>query len=155
MYRYRFVEIICVLLALWFIVLSVSGKKELNMTASEIMEIVCKDEISGLVSRDREFIRENLGFDPDVFSSFSYYSSDDVMNVNEVFIAVLDINGSGTAAVEAMEAYRLGRLNLFNGYAPEQAALIENRKHLFEGNVIIYIISENADEILSAFMKLF
>ena len=154
MNKYRFVEILCVIFAVLFIAGSLRGDATLDMTAYEITENICSQLCTELSAGDRDSVRERLGFDPDSFSSFSYYSSDDIMNVREIFIGVSPENTDSTVS-EAIRKYLDEKHKLFEGYAPEEAALLKNARIEEKGNVIIFIVAENADEIYSAFLELF
>lgn len=154
MNKYRIVELLCVVFAVIFIVNSVSGEKTTSMTASEITESILSDEFSSYIERDREYVREKYGFDPEIFTSFSCYSSDDIMNVNEFFVGVAEDKVDASVS-ETIEAYRSEKHTLFDDYAPEEAALLDAARLEIKGNVIIFCVSENADEIYSAFTSLF
>lgn len=153
MKKYIFVEAICIVLTLLFVVSSVSKEKITTKTADEItgeiISLFCDDTLE---NRDSLFIKESFGIDTDIFSSVSYYSSDDVMNVSEIFVGVLKDNNQDSME-ELFIDYQTDKYNLFNGYAPEQAAWLSSFVYDEASGAVIFIVAENADEIYSAFLS--
>lgn len=151
MTKYRITEILCVVLAVVFIAFSVDTEKNTEKTAEQLVQPLIKlMEDNTLLSRDSAFIRERLKLDTEAFSSFSYYSSDDVMNVNELLIIVFE-NSVPEGISDGLSDYALDRYNLYNGYAPEAAQYLKDRVISVEGNAVIFCVGKNSSEILSAF----
>ncbi len=153
MKKYFITEIICIVLTGIFILSSVSAKKTTNKTAEEITDeltVLFGDE--SLVARDSGFIRETFGIDTSAFLSVSYYSSDDIMNVNEIFVGVTDAPLSAEVR-SAFISYAEDKHSLFDGYAPEQAAYLD--AYVLEENsgAVIFLVSEKADLIKTGFMS--
>lgn len=150
MTKYRVIEIVCVILTVFFIFSSVKKEELTSFTASEIAESVIGEMNNNtLVSRENEFIRDNLGVDIGLFSSVSYYSSDDVMDVSELFIGVL--TAEEDAVYESLRGYAQDRYNLFNGYAQKEAALLDSYILETVSGVVIFCVSENEDAVFDAF----
>ncbi len=153
MKKYIFVEAICIVLTLLFVISSLGSEKSTLKSAKEITDainIYSFDET--LKERDGLFIKDAFGIDLAQFSSYSYYSSDDVMNVTEVFVGVF--NDSSTDGIkELFEDYQAQKYNLFNGYAPEQAAWLDAFIYDEISGTVIIIVAENADEIYSAILN--
>lgn len=152
MNKYRIVEFVCVILSLVFVFSSVKTETQTTKTAEELTEILISEMNSdSLLLREREFIRDRFGIDLSLFSSVIYYSSDDVMEVSELFIGVL--NGEESSVSDAFSKYVTDRFNLFNGYAPEQTVLLDDYILDISSGVLIFCVSENADAVLSAFNR--
>ncbi len=150
MKKYIFVEILCIILTLVFVINSITPEKATHKTAKEITdEIAASAYDSTLKERDGLFIKEAFGFDLTEFLSYSYYSSDDIMNVTEVFVGI--VNGSFDEKIKAaFEKYQSEKYNLFNGYAPEQAALLDSFIYDEVSGAVVFIVAENAEDIYSA-----
>ena len=153
MKKYIIIEAICIALTLLFVISSVGFDRITTKSAEDIA-----NENIGLLSdktsekRDVLFIREKLDIDTELFSSVSYYSSDDIMNVNEIFVGVLKEKNSD-AVKEAFEKYQSDKYKLFNGYAAEQAAILNSYVYDEVSGAVIFIVAENADEIHSVFLN--
>lgn len=154
MSKYRITELLCVVFAILFIVNSIKGEKPTSKTAEELVgELIASVDDEALIKRENEFIREKFSFDLSVFSSISYYSSDDIMNVNEIFVGVFEDEADASVKT-VIEEYANDKFTLFNGYAPEASSLLENAKIEIKSNTVFFCVSENADEIYSAFVAL-
>lgn len=147
MMKYRIAEIVCVCLAVLFIAVSFPKEAKTEKTASDLSsDILPMMEDDALIERDSAFVREKFGIDTSLYSSFAYYSSDDVMNVNELFIAVFGEKVPDGFS-DGFVSYSEDRFNLYNGYAPEQARFLENCVILSAGNVFLFCVGENSSEI--------
>lgn len=150
MTKYRVIEIVCVILTVIFIFSSVSKEERTSFTADEISEAVITEmNNDALIKRENEFIRDTFGIEPDLFSSVSYYSSDDVMDVSELLIGVL--TAEEEAVYDSLRGYAQDRYNLFNGYAQKEAALLDSYILETVSGVVIFCVSENEDAVFDAF----
>lgn len=149
MTKFRIAEIVCVCLAVAFIIASLPREVRTEKAAADIVtEILPMMRDDTLVERDSAFVREKFGIDVSLCSSFSYYSADDVMNVNELFVAVFD-EKAPVGFADGFKAYSEDRFRLYDGYAPEQARFIESCEIISEGNVFLFCVGENSAEIQS------
>ena len=154
MHKYRFTELLCVALVIVFIFFSMADRKNtIDMTAAEIADSICAELCSELSARDRAYVREKLEFDPEIFDSFVSFSSDDIMDVREIFIGVA-VNKVDSTVIKACEAYQSEKFNLYNGYAPREAAMLENAVIRNEDNIFIFIVCEDSASVASAFDSL-
>ncbi len=155
MKKYFIVEILCVLLAVSYIVYSVSTTSVTTIkSAEEISSLLVTDmSTDDICERNINFITEKYGVSSSMFSSVVCFSSDDVMNVNELFIGVLT-DESNDEIIRSFEDYAEDRFNLYNGYAPEQAALIDNYVLDVSSGALIFCIDDNAEAIYSKLLKI-
>jgi hypothetical protein len=79
------------------------------------------------------------------------------MNAARAFeLAVLMVDESDVDTVtEHLQSYLQTRLAAFTGYAPDQAALVENALILTKGDRVALIVSEDTDAMESAFASCF
>ncbi len=102
-------------------------------------------------STDRMF-KKFYGLDPADYEAVVLYAPKTNMDVQELLIIKL----SDTSQAEAVESAILSRLesqeNTFEGYAPEQYAMLEDHHVLdIRGNYVLYIVHEDAGAADSAF----
>ncbi len=150
MKKYLFAEIICIIITLVFIISSVSNSFVTDKTADEISVNLIELMGEDVKIRNNAFATEKFDLDLSVFDSYIYASSDDVMNVNELFIGVFS-DGADSDVKDVFCSYAEDRYNLFNGYAPEQAALLDDYILEEKSGAIIFCVSENADAVLGLF----
>lgn len=153
MHKYRFVELLCIILAVLFILSSQMADKPTDMTAQQLYASLEQAEENDLIERDKLFLKDKFAIELQASDSFVYYSSDDVMNVNEIFIGVVN-DGDINEIKEKFENYLNEKYNLFNGYAPEQAAMLDAARVETVSNVIFFCVSSDADEIFSSLSAL-
>lgn len=155
MKKYFFVEILCIVLTVCFIVFSVAGTSvKTEKTAEEIInslvELMSTEDIG---SKNSNFTADKYNIDSSVFSSLECYCSDDVMNVNELFIGVF-AEENDDAVYSAFEKYASDRFTLYDGYASEQSALIGGHILKVESGVLFFCIDENAEDIYEELLKI-
>ena len=150
MKKYLFAEIICIVLTLIFIVSSVSDSFVTDKTADELSVNLIELMGEDVKIRNNAFTTEKFDIDLSVFESFVYVSSDDVMNVSELFVGVYS-DGTHSEVKDVFVSYAEDRYNLFNGYAPEQAAMLNDYILEEKSGAVIFCVSENADAVFSLF----
>lgn len=150
MKKYLFAEIICIVLTLIFIVSSVSDSFVTDKTADELSVNLIELMGEDVKIRNNAFTTEKFDIDLSLFESFVYVSSDDVMNVSELFVGVYS-DGTHSEVKDVFVSYAEDRYNLFNGYAPEQAAMLNDYILEEKSGAVIFCVSENADAVFSLF----
>ena len=153
MHKYRFVELLCIILAVLFIISSEISVKNVDMSADDICFAIEFTSDESLEKRNNLYIKDKLSLDFSENVDFVYYSSDDVMNVNEILIAVV-ADDSTEEIKAALENYLSEKFNLFNGYAPEQAALLDSARIEIISNLVFFCVSADADKYFSAVQQL-
>jgi len=153
MKKYIFVEIVCLILTAVFIVSSIDGDRKTLKTAKEITDdIVHLLEDDSLIEREKPLIKDTFDMDLSDFSSVSYYSSDDIMDVTEIFVGVLKSDFKEETK-NAFITYVENEYNLFNGYAPDQAAYIDAYILNESSGAVCFCVAENRDAIYEAFLN--
>lgn len=146
-------EILCVIVLAIFIVFTVGQEKEVILSGQEIMESVIETlDTEGLEEFGKNELKDKFGLDAKKFESFSYYGSQDVMNVCEVLIIKTgeadkdEVLSAITKAAEDKKA-------VFESYSPEAFALLENSVIKEKNGVVFFCVNEKADEAYSAFLS--
>ncbi len=154
MNKYRIVEFLCLISVIVFIVFSFDDDKKTDKSAGEIINslLPCCN-FTQCYERENEEIRNTFGFDLTCFDSVAYYSSDDIMDVSEIFVAVTNDNTDVNYIVNELKDYKNDRYNIYNGYAPMQASLCDSALILTEHGVVLFYIGENSDEVTQSFNK--
>ncbi len=152
MHKYRFTELICIISAIVFIIFTQQGEAPTDMSANEIFSLLEEASADELCSRDKLYMKDKLGIELDG-ESFVWYSSDDVMNVNELIVAVAD-DAQLNELKSLLEEYVDEKYKLFNGYAPEEAALLGSAVIEIKANVLFFCVGESADELYASLISL-
>lgn len=151
--KYRIIEIFCVIFAAAFIAYSVFSNTGSKKSAEEIYGKMAEDSrfSRGLILRDNSFFKKTFGVSADEFESFVYYSSDDVMDVNELLIVKFDKNRAAQELKEKIENYVSENIEIFEGYAPEQGELLKNYILETNANTLFFFVGGESEAAQDAF----
>lgn len=127
----------------------------IDPTAAQEMLFVVTDgiELPNRMNMEPDLFGSTYGIDSNVLSS--YVVSAPVMNVHATEIAIFEVkDASGINAVKAGIEKRVSDLKTqWENYLPQQYDLVKNYKVVEEGNFILFVISEEADAIVSKFQS--
>lgn len=145
----EFVSIVCLIAFIMF----VSSEKDVSeKKAPEIAEsVVSVMNLEGTVQQNSRQLKKQFGIDKAQIDSFAYYRSEDVMNVRELLIVKVTDNARGQQIHDDVEKYLSDKKALFESYAPEQSALLENAILVYENSFIFFAVGEDAETAFSAF----
>ena len=80
-----------------------------------------------------------------------YYASESNISAEEVLLIRVKDESQIQDVTEAIEERIEGRMNDFDGYAPEEVKLLEGAKLSVRGRYIFLAVAPKADEYLAAF----
>ena len=152
MNKHRVLEIFCVVFLVIFIfVISYEGAYT-DKTAKEIAkDVTSVMDVSELTSVSKRKIKQDFGIDFSQIDSFVYYASESIMTVDELMIIKLNEGVNADSITETIEKRVKEKQVLFDGYAPEQSALLKNYVIDFDSGVIFYAVGQSATEAYQAF----
>ena len=153
-FKVRFFEILCLVFLAVFIFNVTQGETYSTKTVadveSSVLEIFPTKDLKKI---EKNKLKEEFSFDFDQIDSFSYYASDSIMVVNELLIIKLkpDVNSTD---VERQILERLGKKQvLFEGYAPNESALLQNYVLKSASGFVFYAVGEQAQKSLEMFLS--
>lgn len=151
----RFKEIACVVLLVLFVVSLSSQKTQSEKTAQEIFDGICEVvDISELSECDENKIEEKCDVSFENFSSAVYYASDYIMEVREVLILKPNDASLCDDIMATLEEKTEEKKTLFEGYAPNESALISNYVLEEKSGIIIYAVCDNPQQLKDTFKSL-
>ncbi len=154
MNKHRAFEIICVVFLAVFIFFMSGGNSYSNKTVDEVFEFLPQSEhFKELQKIDKNKIKEEFGIDFAGIDSFVYYASDSIMTVDELMIIKLKENVKADDITEKIEKRVKDKQILFEGYAPEQSALLKNYDLSYKDGFIFYCVSENSTDAMIYFLE--
>lgn len=123
----RLKEIICVILTIAFIFLTARDEPPSETSAEDMVAaLLTVTDVSELhLCKNAEFRREFL-LNPNDYDGVVYYSSDSIMEVRELLIVRVANEEQYDALTESIRSRIDEKITLFNGYAPEQEALLDS-----------------------------
>ena len=99
----------------------------------------------------RTYLADGCGVDEDLWTGAAVYLASGV-DGREVIVLRLAGAGAASAAVEALEAHRQARAGDFYGYAPDQAALLENARVVTADGYAALLACTDPDGAEAAFL---
>jgi hypothetical protein len=155
MNKHRVIEIICVVFLICFIFLISMEDAVSDKTVKEVAEAVSMEiNIGELSSFKKNKVKKEFGIDFDGIDSFVYYASDSVMNVEELLVIKLKEGAKADSITEKIETRVKDKQVLFEGYAPEQSALLKNYVLSVSHGFIFYVVGEEATDALILFNEI-
>ena len=155
MNKHRVIEIICVVFLICFIFLISMEDAVSDKTVKEVAEAVSMEiNIDELSSFKKNKVKKEFGIDLDGIDSFVYYASDSVMNVEELLVIKLKEGAKADSITEKIETRVKDKQVLFEGYAPEQSALLKNYVLSVSHGFIFYAVGKEATDALILFNEI-
>lgn len=154
MKKYRIAEIICIVILLIFVGILSADETASDKTIKEVAGAVIADvDITGLTKRDEMQIKKELSLSAKEYDGIYFAKSDDVMDVREILIIKLKEDQSSDDAVKKIEKRISAKQTLFEGYAPEQSAMLKKYVLKQKAGFIFYCVLKNSEAAVSAFNK--
>ena len=125
-----------------------------EMTAKQMLSEVKESfSVEKLKSIKKNKLLEEFSFDFDTIDSFSYYASDSIMIVDELLIIKLKQEIKPDECERIITERLEEKLNLFEGYAPNESALLENYVLKSKSGFVFYAVGEEAQAAVEKFMS--
>ena len=108
-------------------------------------------ELPNQIAMLPEMFMDTYGIDTNLLED--YYVSISMMNVQATEIAIFELKDEkdADAVMEGIEKRQKGLEEQWSSYLPEQYELVKNYKVAQKGNKILFVISEQADQIVDNF----
>lgn len=145
-----------ILAAIIFLICTFSTGKVSKAAISDVEKaVLSKAESEHLEATDEQILHRDYGLSSKDYEGFALYSPKDFMDPEEILIVKLADPAQADKVVSAMQKRLDERTAVFdNGYGPEQYALLTQHSIIrTEGNYVLFLVSENAEAGLKAFLK--
>ena len=108
-------------------------------------------DTNNLSGQDSQALKRNFGLNSSEYSGVLYYASASGISAEEVLLIQVADSSQISQVTDALEEHVESRQQIFEGYAPEQARLLESARQSVRGSYIFFAVSENADRYMEAF----
>lgn len=108
---------------------------------------------SNLKERDTASFKRDMGLNAADYAGVMYYASESNVSTEEVLLIKVKNDDQIQEVTAAIEERIEGRINDFDGYAPEEVKLLEDAKMSVRGRYIFLAVAPKADEYLAAFSR--
>lgn len=143
MNKHRVIEIICVVFLVCFIFFVSREEPYSDKSVKDVVEAVSVEiNLEDLKSYKKNKIQEEFGIELQDVDSCAYYASDSVMNVTELLVIKLKEGAKADSITEKIENRVKDKQVLFEGYAPEQSALLKKYILIYQKGFIFYAVCD-------------
>lgn len=150
----RLAEVFCVVLLIAFIVYASSMHKISSVPFEELSAAVTSvSDIKELQKRDNLEFRDKFSLEAEDYIDFVCYSSESVMDVRELVIVFSDNKSANEKIKSNIEAYVNQKLELFEGYAPQESKMISLHMLEQKKGYTVFYIGQDKEAVLSAFSE--
>ena len=150
MNKHRVFEIICVVLLICFIFFISREEPYSDKSVREVVDAVSAEiNIEDLKSYEKNKIQEEFDIEFQDIDSYAYYASDSVMNVEELLVIKLKEGAKADNITEKIEQRVKDKQVLFEGYAPEQSAMLKDYVLIYQKGFIFYAVCDEWADTLT------
>ena len=127
----------------------VSDKKFEDVQKSTLQDIELKD----YVQMSNQEIKRFLNINPQEYENIIFSRIDDPMQADEIVIVQFKSVDQGEQFKEKMKERMVNQKNIYDGYAPDEAKLIDQGIVHIHANYALYVVGNLANDIDYAFEK--
>ena len=150
MNKHRIFEIICVVLLICFIFFISREEPYSDKSVRDVVDAVSAEiNVEELKSYNKNKIQEEFDIEFQDIDSYAYYASDSVMNVEELLVIKLKEGAKADNITEKIEQRVKDKQVLFEGYAPEQSAMLKNYVLIYQKGFIFYAVCDEWADALT------
>ncbi len=150
MNKHRVIEIICVVFLICFIFLISREEPYSDKTVRDVVDAVSVEiNVKDLKSYEKNKIQEEFGIEFQDIDSYAYYASDSVMNVEELLVIKLKEGVKSDSITEKIQQRVKDKQVLFEGYAPEQSAMLKDYVLIYQKGFIFYAVCDEWADTLT------
>lgn len=124
------------------------SRKSFDEVSAAVSSAVDTNNLSG---QDSQAFKRNFGLNSSEYSGVLYYASASGISAEEVLLIQVADSSQISQVTDALEEHVESRQQIFEGYALEQARLLESARQSVRGSYIFFAVSENADRYMEAF----
>lgn len=119
----------------------------------EDVEVSLEARISGegMVRQDDSVFKRNFGLNAADYSGVMYFSSGESMSAEEILLIKVKNDEQIQEVTQSIAERIVSRKNDFEGYAPDEAKLLDDAVNSVRGRYIFYAVSPDAEKYLDVF----
>lgn len=146
----RIKQLIIIVCLLGFILFISHKDVYKDVSIDSIKFVVAKsDATSGMEEFGASQIKRDFGFNINDYGEAFYYGHESVMESDKILIIKLNSESGGSSVIATIRTKNDELKKLFQSYAPDQYTILNNCVLEQKGQYLLYIVSENAQEIKS------
>ncbi len=153
----RLSEILIIIVTVFFVIsVYASTERVSGATCEDVARAVLGEDMAApersCAGTDLEFER-TFGVESSDYDGVFYCRPQSGMDVTEIVIAKSESAEARNALVEALESHLSQRRDVFQGYAPEQYALLMSAKAVEDDGFVFCAVGDGADKWYASFYE--
>lgn len=134
------------------VIVFTTGRKESQASFETVSKAIASFAVSDqMESANARYLKKIYGLNAEDYENVMIYIPTTNMSAQELVLIKLSSPGQSDAVVQALQDRIDSQFQIFEGYAPEQVALLNSAIVDPQGNYILYISGDNAEQIDQAF----
>ena len=143
---------ILALLAAFLISLTAANRTS-NADFSDVSDaVLASADLSPMLEGDNQMIRRIYGLDPSAFQGAMLYYPSGNMGCEELLLIQLSDLSQQEMVQNAMHSRIASQRSAFDGYAPEQCAMLDRGIVEVRGNYVLLVVAKDPDSVRNAFL---
>ena len=121
---------------------------------SQVSEaVIVAADLSGMTEGDNQMVRRLYGLDPADYDGVTLYYPSSNMGAEEILVVKLSDLSQQEAVETAMRNRIQSQMDVFEGYAPEQYATLEQGVVEVQGNYLLLVVAKDTAPVRQAFLN--
>ena len=150
----RFMAILCAVLTMAFVFFVTRQAPVSDKTAEEIAAQLTESfDTEGLTLRSGGEFKKTFLLSAGDYDGVVYYSADSVMDVRELLLVRLKDESQSQELTEVLRKRIEDKIVLFNGYAPEEEALLGSYVLESSQGFVLFAVCSHPDKVLETFKE--
>lgn len=110
-------------------------------------------DLENLKKQDSQTLKKSFGFNGADYSGVMYFSSESSISAEEVLLVRVESEDQVEGVRESIEDRIASRMKDFEGYMPQEEALLKDACVVIRGKYVFYAVSPKAQEYRAVFEK--
>ena len=115
--------------------------------------VLASAELSPMLEGDNQMIRRIYGIDPSEFKGAMLYYPSGNMGCEELLLIQLSDLSQQEMVQNAMQLRIASQRSAFDGYAPDQCAMLDRGIVEVRGNYLLLVVAKDPDSVRDAFLQ--
>lgn len=137
-----------------FLLFQFFGRNVSRTPFAEVEEAVLGTAVlDSMTEGDNQLLRRVYGLEPEDYDGVCLYFPAGNMNVEELLLVKLSDLSQQDEVRKIMEDRVAYQISVFEGYAPEQTAMLKRSVIEVRGNYLLLVVAEQPEPVRQAFLK--
>ena len=153
MNRYKAGQLFCIICIAVFMLFQLKQPSDSKKNFEDVVQkTIEKIDVSQFEQQDNLAMKRFLSLNPEEYENIIYYKDIDALKSRE-FVIVKFKNSKQASYFKLNIENRIeNQINVFDGYAQDQADLLKEAVIDIQSNYALYVVLENAKEVDNAFL---